>query len=110
MACGFKVLFKDLQHHTSGKDPNNWLLLPIITTFIFGLLIYSRYLRAKLLAEYIQTTYEINFSKIGDMNIGYETYLSEELKDRNSAIFITRVVSWAVQLIIAIIIFFINPS
>lgn len=100
----YVFLFKDLQ----GKMPELYkmllLTLPMITTFIFGLLIYSRYLRAKLLAEYIKSRYETSFGIIGDAKIGYETFLANELKKRNSAIFITRVLSWVIQILVAIIV------
>lgn len=100
----YVFLFKDMHDKIAELYKMLVLTLPVITTFIFGLLIYSRYLRAKLLAEYIKSRYETSFGIIGDAKIGYETFLANELKKRNSAIFITRVLSWVIQILVAIIV------
>lgn len=47
--------------------------LPIFTTIVFGLLIFSRCKSVKLLAGYIETSFAINFGSISDTKIGYKT-------------------------------------
>ena len=100
----YVFLFKDMHDKIPELYKMLVLTLPVITIFIFGLLIYSRYLRAKLLAEYIKSRYETSFGIIGDAKIGYETFLANELEKRNSSIFITRVLSWVIQILVAIIV------
>ena len=100
----YVFLFNEIFGNVSEILTKIIMALPVITTFVFGLLIYSRYLRAKLLAEYIKSRYETSFGIIGDAKIGYETFLANELKKRNSAIFITRVLSWVIQILVAIIV------
>jgi hypothetical protein len=100
----YVFLFKDFCDKDLPFNKYVILVLPIITTLIFGLLIFSRYKRAKLLADYIKTTYEPSFGSIGDEKMGYETFLTDKLEKKNSAIFISRVLSWAVQMLIAVVI------
>lgn len=100
----YVFLYKDMCEKNFPIDKNIILILPIFTTLIFGILIYSRFRRVKLLAKYIKSSYEPSFGTIGETKIGYETFLANELKDRNSAIFISRVLSWLIQMIVAILI------